>query len=189
MPRLHSFRRQRMRRRAESQDVEHQRLVVALPAPWQKSALGFPSVGDRRPAVLRPRPVDAAIERVGKTRISFPRCIRVEVGAAVNTPAKGWCCRPSTIRNATRAGRSAYRENDNKSRGSRWHPARALRAVPEEAQRGEHPLDRCRAGDEAALDRDRIAAKARPVAAMLAGQSGAVLSSTSPLCGLVSCRK
>src|SRR5450830_1502506 len=33
------------------------------------------------------------------------------------------------------------------------------------------------------------AAKASPVAAMLAGQSGAVLSSTNPFCGLVSCRK
>src|SRR5664280_3355986 len=55
-----------MRRRAESQDVQHKSLVVPLPPPLEESAFGLPPVRDCRTSVLGPRPVSAAIERVGK---------------------------------------------------------------------------------------------------------------------------
>ena len=61
----------------------------------------------------------------------------------------------------------------------------ALRAVPEESQRGQRSFHRGGARDESALYPDRIRRQRKPVAAMLAGQSGAVLSITSPLAGFV----
>ena len=55
----------------------------------------------------------------------------------------------------------------------------ALFARGQEAQRREGAFDRVGAVDEAALDANGVVS-AMPVAAMLAGQSGAVLSSTRP---------
>ena len=45
---------QRIRRRAKAEQVQEQRLVIALPAIRQEAALRLPPVRDRRAAVLRP---------------------------------------------------------------------------------------------------------------------------------------
>ena len=68
--------------RAESQDIQQQRLVVAFPAVFEKSAFGLPAVRHRCAAVLRPWPVGAAIERVGKgADFLFVGRIRVKIDA------------------------------------------------------------------------------------------------------------
>ena len=61
-----AFRGQRMRRRTQAEQVEKQRLVIALPAIRQKAALRLPTVRDRRPAVLGPLPVGAPVQLVGQ---------------------------------------------------------------------------------------------------------------------------
>src|SRR5664280_3308595 len=147
-----------MRRRAESQDVQHESLVVPLPPPLEESALGSPPVRDCRASVLGPRLVSPAIERVDK-------------GADLRLVGG--------VRAKVRAGRQRTREQDGAVDGRQFALPGALAglhveeviveavvaggvrlgslpAVPEEAQRGEDPLYRRRARDEGTFDRDRI---------------------------------
>src|ERR1035437_2644012 len=73
---------QRISGRAESHDIQHKRLVITFPPPFQKSAFGLPPVRDRSATVLRPRPVSAAIKRVGKgPYFPFVSRIRVKIRA------------------------------------------------------------------------------------------------------------
>ena len=54
-----------MRRRAEGEQVEDERLVVALPVKGQEASLGTPAVADRLAAGEHPGPVDALVEHAG----------------------------------------------------------------------------------------------------------------------------
>src|SRR5207244_4864418 len=57
---------QRVGGRAEAENIQEQRLVVALPAVREEPGLRPPAVRDGGGAVLRPAPVDAAIKGVGQ---------------------------------------------------------------------------------------------------------------------------
>src|SRR6185369_17920411 len=58
---------QRMRRRAEAEHVEKDRLAVALPAVVQEAAFGLPAMRHRSFLALCPTPVDPAVQRLGQT--------------------------------------------------------------------------------------------------------------------------
>ena len=142
-PRRDSFRvRQRMRGRAEPQDVQQQRLVVAFPSPRQKSASGFQPCVTVVAAVLRP-----CASRRGDTIAS----------AATRISA-----RPAYPRRNTRRRQHAG-EQDRAVHGRQFALPRAapglhvekviieavvaggvrlgaLQAVPEKSQRGEDAL-------------------------------------------------
>ncbi len=60
------FRLDRVRRRAEREDVDEHRLVVAAPVEAQEAGLGPPAVRDDRRAVLCPGPLDAAVDQLGQ---------------------------------------------------------------------------------------------------------------------------
>ena len=157
-PRCVAFLRQRISGRAEPQDIQHKRLVVTLPPPFQKSAFGFPPVRDRSATVLRPWPVSAAIERVGKgAYFLFLSRIRVKI-------------RAGSQRTGEQNGAVHGRQFALPGAPAGLHVEKmivkavvagsvrlgTLRTVPEKSQCGEYSLDRRRARDEAALDRDRI---------------------------------
>src|SRR5439155_22365814 len=157
-PRRIALLRQRMRGRTESQDIQHKRLVVAFPTVLEKSALWFPPVRNRYTAVLCPRPIDAAIERVGKgadflflSRI--PNKIRAgsqrtsEQNRAVHRRQFALPGAPASLHVEKMIIKTMV------AGSVRLGP---LPAVPEKSQRDEDSLDRRRARDEAALDRDRI---------------------------------
>ena len=72
--------RQRMRRRAEPEDVEQQSLVVSLPAMRNESVLRSPAMGQRRPAIAGPVPVGPTVERVGQAPdLGFDGRVAVEI--------------------------------------------------------------------------------------------------------------
>ena len=147
-----------MRGRTESQDIQHKRLVVAFPTVLEKSAFWFPPVRNRYTAVLCPRPIDAAIERVGKgadflflSRI--PNKIRAgsqrtsEQNRAVHRRQFALPGAPASLHVEKMIIKTMV------AGSVRLGP---MPAVPEKSQRDEDSLDRRRARDEAALDRDRI---------------------------------
>src|SRR5262245_35857292 len=77
-----ALRRQRMRRRAETEDVEQQSFVVALPAVGNESVLRSPAVSQRRSAIACPVPVSPSVQEVGKAAdLRLVGRVAVEVGA------------------------------------------------------------------------------------------------------------
>ena len=73
--RLEGGRRDRVRRRADREGVQDQRLRVALPAVAEEAALGGPPHRDRLALVHRPLPVDGVVEGVGA--VADLRLVRV----------------------------------------------------------------------------------------------------------------
>ena len=65
-PRRPGLRPDRMRGRAEREDVQHHRLVVADPVVLDHAALGKPAHRDQRLVLLQPGPLDAAVQLVGQ---------------------------------------------------------------------------------------------------------------------------
>src|SRR5271167_3265905 len=65
-PRFPRFARNRMRRRTQSQQVDHHQLAIMVPAIFQKTALRFPSHGKRFAAVQHPWPIGAFVDCSGK---------------------------------------------------------------------------------------------------------------------------
>jgi hypothetical protein len=148
-------------------------------------------MGDRGAAGLGPAPIDARVQSVGEVaNLALGRRVAVEVRRGRQHPAQqqgrvdgrelalpGACAGllvEKVILEPLMPGRVGF--------GS-------LLAPPEEAQRGECAFCRIRAGDEPASTPTGYAVSPNPTAVMLAGQSAHVLSSTSPLARLVSCRK
>src|SRR5262249_7863698 len=78
---LIAFWRQWMRRRAETENVGQQPLVVALPAVRDESGLRPPAVSECRSAIAGPVPVGTLVERVGKAA-DLGLCGRVTVKIA-----------------------------------------------------------------------------------------------------------
>src|ERR1035437_8867281 len=165
-----------MRGRAESQDIQHKRLVVTLPPPFQKSAFGLPPVRDRSAPVLRPRPVSTTIERVGKGSY-FPVVSRIRVKIRARSQSTGEQNGAVHSRQFAlpRASPGVHVEKmiieavvaGNVRLG-------ALPAVPSKSQGGEDHLDCARARDEAALNGNRIRRQGEPSGGNAGGQSGAV---------------
>ena len=74
--------RQRMRRRAESEDIEQQALVVAFPAMWDEPVLRPPAMRQGRSAIAGPVPVGPLVERIGQVSdLGFVRRVAVEIRA------------------------------------------------------------------------------------------------------------
>ncbi len=70
----------RMRGRAQPQDIQQHRLVVAFPTVLKEPALGLPAVGDRWTMVLRPSPIGAPIEPAGETAdLALVRRVHVKI--------------------------------------------------------------------------------------------------------------
>src|SRR5690606_2996356 len=65
-PLLPGFRPDRMRRRAEREDVHQHRLVISTPVETQKAAFRAPAMRQHRRTVLRPLPIDAPIDLLGE---------------------------------------------------------------------------------------------------------------------------
>src|ERR1039457_2679817 len=160
--------------RAKSQDIQYKRLVVAFPTVLEKSAFGLPPVRDRSATVLRPRPVGATIERVGKgAYFLFLSRIRVKTRARSHRA----CQQNGAVhgRQFALPGAPAGLHVEKMIikavvTGSVW--LGALRAVPEKSQRGEDCPDRRRARDEAALDGDRIHRQGEPGGGNASGPIG-----------------
>ena len=69
-----------MSRRAQPQDVQQQRLVVAFPSVVEESTFGLPAVRNRCTLVLCPLPIGAPIKRVGKgADLLLVNVVRVEI--------------------------------------------------------------------------------------------------------------
>src|ERR1019366_7099242 len=69
-----------IRRRAQPQDIQQHRLVVAFPTVGEEAAFRLPAVRDRCTLVLRPLPIGAAIERVGEyADFTLVGCTGVEI--------------------------------------------------------------------------------------------------------------
>src|SRR6202162_5472874 len=54
-----------MGRRCQTKNIENDRIVIAIPAIMQKSALRLPSLPDGRSTAARPLPIDATVDRIG----------------------------------------------------------------------------------------------------------------------------
>ena len=175
--------RQRMSGRAESQDIQHQRLVVAFPAPFQESAFGFPPVRDRSATILRPSPVSAAIERVGKgAYFLFLGRIRVKIRARRQRTGEqnGAVHRRQFALPGAPAGLHVEKMIIEAVVAGSVRLG-ALPAVPEKSQCGEDRLDRRCARDEAALDRDRIRRQGEPGGRNAGGPIGRGLVEHQPI--------
>ena len=143
-------------------------------------------------ACKRPRPVGALVQRVGQfANPALPRRVAGEIrgrGQHAGKEERTVDRRNFALRRApARAHVEKMVVEAAIARGVRFG---ALAACVEKRQRGERALD----GDAARLimplsTATGYVASARPVAAMLAGQSTASLSRTRPLCGLVSLSK
>ncbi len=77
----------RMRGRTQRQDVQHHRLHIPTPVMVQESFAGLPSHGDEWGARLGPRPVHAAVKRIGQsTNLGFSCVGPIEVLLAGEHP-------------------------------------------------------------------------------------------------------
>ena len=151
---LIAFGRQRMRRRAEAEQIENQGLIVPLPAPAQKAAPGPPTKGHRRLAVLRPVPIRAAIEDIGEfAYLSFFGAVAREIFRGGQHPRqkkrgvdRGEFAFPDTLSG------DHVEEMVIEALVSRRVCGGALNAVVEESQGREGPPHPFRASHEASLD-------------------------------------
>ena len=182
-----------MRRRAETEHVEQQRLVIAVPAILAETR----SPASIRARQSRRRSAPTANQRAGKARrrervppAPLPSS-RSKYAAAVNAPASRMAVSIVESSHAQARRRSSCRESGSRNLGSRSRPARPLRAVPEKPQRRERSLDRsARVTRASARRRPRKLASANPTAAMLAGAlAAACYRQATRFAGLVSFQK
>ena len=150
----------RMRRRAERQHVEQHRLVVAVPVAGRVARPRASSPCDpQRRARLRPRPVDASIERIGqRADLAPPRLCRrskYDLRRTARRPAAARCRSWRARRSRTRVAGRPCRGSGRRSPCSRSAPrARGPAARAEEAQRRQRALRRLLARDPAAFHAD-----------------------------------
>ena len=145
-----------------AQEIHFQRLgVTFLYRQLQESGSGFPQCVTVWPPFLDLGPV-GAVKQSASARV---RISRRSSGVYASDPTRRpsaprrseWRYPPSTVRIATRVGRSACRESDSKNRGGRWRPVRGLarcsrRIVAWPRRYRWLPPPR----DGSALDRDRV---------------------------------
>ena len=180
-----------MRRRAQREHVEHDRLVVALPAVVQESAFGLPALPERLAAVLRPSPVDAPIQHIDQfAQLDFVAAFAVKYMLAVSAPAISSAVSIiDSSERQTRAPVCAVEEVVVEALVAGRLGAAALIAVAEETQRGEAALHGFGARDPAALHRHRIARQRESDHRDADRRIHAELSATSPLAGFSGRRK
>ena len=147
-----------MRWRTKAEQVQEQRLVIALPPIWQESALRLPTVRDRRPAILGPLPVDAPVQLVGqRSDFALVRRFIREIGRR-GQHARQQKCRIDggqlTLPN-TPSGLHVEKVIIKALVSCCIHSL-ALGAVPEKPQGSECSFDGLRAGDEATLYANRV---------------------------------
>src|SRR5664280_1291991 len=72
----------RMGWRCQTKNIENDRLVIAIPAIMQKSALRLPSLPDGRSTAARPLPIDATVDRISVSPdFFFAWCVIAEIHA------------------------------------------------------------------------------------------------------------
>jgi hypothetical protein len=73
--------RQRMRWRAESEDIEQQAFVITLVAVLDKPALRAPAMRDGRSAITGPVPIGPTVKRIGQVSdLHLVGGVAVEIG-------------------------------------------------------------------------------------------------------------
>ena len=146
------------RRRAEPQDVQQQRLVVAFPAVLQKAALGLPAVDDGGAAVLRPLPVGPAIEPVGKApnvALIGRVCVEVAPGRQRAGQEHGAIHRRELATPGAPAAHQIQKMIVEAAIPGRIR-LRALWARPKETECRKCAFQRCGTRHESPLDADRV---------------------------------
>ncbi len=156
--------RQRMRRRAEAERVEEQRLRIAFPAIGQEARLASPAVRHRDPPVLRPLPVHSPVQRVGELADAA-----LVVGRAVEVLGGEQRARDQERRvdrrhlAVPRSGAAVHVEEVVVEAAAAGRvQRRPLHTVREERERGERAPQRLVARDPPALDADRIRREPEP---------------------------
>ena len=147
-----------MGRRAEAEDVQQHRLVVALPAIWQEAAFRLPPERDGAVVDLRPAPVGAPVQRVGQRADFFllaVAAVEVAGGGQGARQQEGGVDRRQLALPCAAAGLHVE-EVIVEAAVAGGVGLGAVRAVPEESQRRQRALDRRGARNEAALDADRV---------------------------------
>ncbi|MCY1303961.1 hypothetical protein D9M70_536930 [compost metagenome] len=152
----------RMIGRPERQHIEQQRLAVSPPAMLQEPAGRAPAHRQCVTPVQRPAPVDPRIEPFGqRADLAFPRVLAGEKGGSGQ--ASGDQQRRVDGREFAAPGALAgpHIEKVIVEAAIAARPLVArLRALGQEAQRGQHPPDRLAARNPPALDADGITGKA-----------------------------
>ena len=156
--------RQRVRRRSQAQHVQEDRLAVALPPGFQKSALRLPSVRDRQTAVLRPPPVNAAVERVGKRRyLALFFRLAVEVGGGGQCPGEQERRIDGRQLGLPRTPTGLHvQEVVEESLVAGRVPCLTLRAVPQKPEHRERAFDGLGACNESAFRTDNVGSEGEP---------------------------
>src|ERR1019366_8046070 len=81
-----------MCRRCQTKNIENDRLVIAIPAIMQKSALRLPSLPDGRSTAARPLPIDATVNGFGTfANLILAWRVRVEIYACGQPPRQQQC--------------------------------------------------------------------------------------------------
>ncbi len=148
-----------MRRRAEGEELQDHRLVVAVPVGFDELRLGLPPHADARRPRLRPAPLDARVELLGELPdLALVRVVAVEVLAAeedAGEQQRGVDRRQLDLLEAL-AGLGNEEVVEEAAVAGRAARLRPLRRLPEETQRAQHALARLVAAHPAALDADRV---------------------------------
>ncbi len=149
---------QRMSGRAEPQDIQQQRLIVAFPTVLEKSAFRLPAMRHRCATVLRPLPIRTAVERVGEgADVRLVGRIRIKIHSCrqcAGQQQRTIHCRQFALPGAS-AGLHVEKMIKKALIAARiWFGA--LRAVPEKTQRGQRSRYRSGTPHKSVLDSHRI---------------------------------
>ncbi len=149
-----------MRRRAQGEDVQHHRLVVAHPVVVDEAAFGEPAHRDQRRALLQPAPVHALVQRVGDLAdLLFARVLAVVIRLGEQHAHHQQCgvharqLHPAVVAVALLHVQKMIVEALVAGPAGLLRPHRR---VAEEFQRGQGAVDRLIATDPPVFDADRI---------------------------------
>ncbi len=151
----------RMRRRAEGEDVEDHRLVVAAPLVVDEAVLGVPAHARPRGGFgLRPVPFGPAVERFGELAdLALRGIVAVEVGLAEERAGEEQRRVDRSTARRARSGSASHVEEvveETSVAGRRRSAPRPCGAAPRKRSVVSTRSRRLLAGDPAALDADRI---------------------------------
>lgn len=147
-----------MNGRAEPQDIQQQRLIIAFPAVVEKSAFRLPAVRHCCLMVLRPLPIGSAIERVGEgTDVMLVGRIRIKIHSCrqcARQQQRAIHCREFALPGAS-AGLHVEKMIIEALIAARVGLG-ALWTVPEKTERGQRSLHRRGTRHKSVLDSHRV---------------------------------
>ena len=175
-----------MSRRTKPEDVQHQRFRISLPTTGRKSRLGMPAKRDGPPASHRPWPLDTPVDRIGKRPdVSFGWRIAIEVHARSQHAGQrdGRVDRRKlAVPHATPGVQG--QEMVEEAAAPRDLGLVALRRVPQELQRGPHPLRRVCSRDIPTLRPHDVAREREPRSSDACGGGRTGVVSYQPRMGI-----